>query len=454
MTLKLETLSIDEIVVLLDQQQLTSEGLVNYYLNQIKQYDKKYNSVAIINENAINDAQTLDLERKKGHKRSSLHGIPILIKDNIVTATMPTTANSMALHDLVGHTDAPLVQQLKEKGVIILGKTNLSEFAYFMSYDQMPSGYGSLHGQVVHPYDPRIDPLGSSTGSAVSVAANLIHLSIGTETNGSLMAPALQCGIVAIKPSIGLVDGDLIIPISKRQDVAGPMGKTLSDCVYLLSLMSRNQVDYSSFLNKRTKHLSIGFINYENSPYDDEELEILKKAKEIYLSEGYQIKELSFILEDLENHLTLEYEFKNDLNHFLADKRISSSMKSLNQIIEFNLEDKKNRMKYGQSILTSSQQKGSLMDYNYKALIEKQEKQLSKYQNLLDDVDLIISTRRTSYAPMLGLPSISIPAKPMLDLTPRSLIFVSRRFDEDKLIEISYLYEQKTNYRYQHIKKR
>ncbi|MDY3195746.1 MAG: amidase family protein [Paracholeplasma sp.] len=454
MTLKLETLSIDEIVVLLDQQQLTSEDLVNYYLNQIKQYDKKYNSVAIINENAINDAQTLDLERKKGHKRSSLHGIPILIKDNIVTATMPTTANSMALHDLVGHTDAPLVQQLKEKGVIILGKTNLSEFAYFMSYDQMPSGYGSLHGQVVHPYDPRIDPLGSSTGSAVSVAANLIHLSIGTETNGSLMAPAKQCGIVAIKPSIGLVDGDLIIPISKRQDVAGPMGKTLSDCVYLLSLMSRNQVDYSSFLNKRTKHLSIGFINYENSPYDDEELEILKKAKEIYLSEGYQIKELSFILEDLENHLTLEYEFKNDLNHFLADKRISSSMKSLNQIIEFNLEDKKNRMKYGQSILTSSQQKGSLMDYNYKALIEKQEKQLSKYQNLLDDVDLIISTRRTSYAPMLGLPSISIPAKPMLDLTPRSLIFVSRRFDEDKLIEISYLYEQKTNYRYQHIKKR
>lgn len=450
MTFKLETLSIDEIVVLLDQQQLTSEDLVNYYLNQIKQYDKKYNSVAIINEYAINDAQTLDLERKEGHKRSRLHGIPILIKDNIVTATMPTTANSMALHDLVGHTDAPLVQQLKEKGVIILGKTNLSEFAYFMSYDQMPSGYGSLHGQVVHPYDPRIDPLGSSTGSAVSVAANLIHLSIGTETNGSLMAPALQCGIVAIKPSLGLVDGDLILPISKRQDVAGPMGRTLSDCVHLLTLMSKNNRDYQSFLKTKTKDLKIGFIQYENSPYSDEEINILKKAKEIYLSEGYQIKELSFILEDLENHLTLEYEFKNDLNHFLADKRISSSMKSLNQIIEFNLEDKKNRMKYGQSILTSSQQKGSLMDDNYKALIEKQEKQLSKYENLLDDVDLIISTRRTSYAPMLGLPSISIPAKPMLDLTPRSLIFVSRRFDEDKLIEISYLYEQKTNYRYQH----
>lgn len=450
---QINEMDLKDVIEQLNNGKLTSVHLVTHYLNRIKLIDSDFNSVSQISINAIRLAEKLDIERASGHIRSHMHGIPILIKDNILTNDdMKTTANSLSLADLTSEKDAAVVQRLRENGLIILGKTNLSEFAYFMSYDNMPSGYGSLNGQVVHPYDKSIDPEGSSTGSAVSVALDLIHVSIGTETNGSLMAPAKKTGIVAIKPTKGLIDGEGIIPISKRQDTAGPMGKTVLSCAYLLSQMTKGKNNYENDINKAIQGRRIGFINYEQLPYNDSEKAIIESAKAIYKSLGAVIVDVNFKLKNLENHITLEYEFKKDLNDFFKLPYINTKMTSLDDIIAFNIFDKDIRMKYGQSILTSAASRSGLTSRQYKMKYNKQLKNIKAYDLLFKthEVDCMVSLFRTSYAPMGGYPSITVPAKAMNDLEPQSLIFVGKHFDEKTLINIAHHYQVKTNFQYQH----
>ncbi|HMQ54606.1 MAG TPA: amidase family protein, partial [Anaerolineae bacterium] len=230
--------TIPELQSLLDSGDLTSAELVTYYVDRIRRYDlDKLNSVMELNPEALDIARKLDAERAAGTLRGPMHGIPVLLKDNIATGDRThTTAGAAALQDWVADRDAFLVQQIRAAGGLILGKANLSEWANFMD-PCMPSGFSVVGGQTRHPYGP-FDPRGSSSGSAVSVAANLTTVSVGSETSGSLIQPARVNGAVALRPSQGLISRDYVVPLGPDLDTPGPMGRSLTDVAILLNAMT------------------------------------------------------------------------------------------------------------------------------------------------------------------------------------------------------------------------
>ena len=441
----------------------TSVSLVNMYLERIYQFDSlKINSIAEVNPEVFAIAESLDLERKQKGPRSILHGIPIVVKDNINTYDkMHTTAGSLALNDLYAPYDASIIAKLKDAGVIILGKANMSEFAYFMSSNNMPSGFSSRGGQVKSPYHEKLDPSGSSTGSAVAVSCNFIPASIGTETNGSLMSPAINNNIVSIKPTLGLVSRYGIIPITATQDTAGPMGRTVEDCAILLNLIyGQDKLDVATLTNPRQKYdflnacyrdvkgLKVGIINYLNKPYNEEELTILNEARDLLESAGVQIINFEYEAKGISCGKTMVYEFKNDLNYYLNTVKGYTKMTSLADIIKFNEEDPQVRMPYGQSILVDAD-KHSLPDSEYFKIRLANLQEANKFVDLMNELQLnaIISPRTSSHAPVAGLPCLCVPAKPLINLYPKNLIFTARKWDDEVLFSLGYLYESKTRHR-------
>ena len=455
--------SVKELIDGLNKKEFTSRDLVDFYIERILTYDRSgvmLNSIAEINPEVYEIADILDLERSNGKIRSIMHGIPIVIKDNINTKDkMHTSASSIALENFYAPEDAFVIKKLRDAGVIILGKTNLSEFAYFMSFDNMPSGYGSRFGQVKSPYSKNIDPLGSSTGSAVAVASNLIAVSIGTETNGSLTAPAKNNSISTIKPTVGMVSRSGIIPISHHQDTAGPLGRSIEDCAYLLQIiygydsedLYTHHIDNKEFnfidaLKKDIRGKKVGFVKYTNLDYNDEEKEIEKEAKDIFEAAGCEV--LSFEIENkkMPNHITLIYDFKVDLNHYLAKYR-PVGINSLKDLISFNNQDSRNRLKYGQSIFTAAEKtSGALTEVEYFKVRKENLEVAGEYQKLLEEnnLDVLVSVVRSSHAPIFGNPVIAIPAKPLIDDEPRSLFFIGKKFDDENIIAFANLYEKKT----------
>ncbi|PSN76042.1 hypothetical protein C8B47_29415, partial [filamentous cyanobacterium CCP4] len=230
--------TIPQLQQLMTSGDLTSEELVTYYLDRIQRYDvNQLNSVMELNPDALTIARNLDAERAEGNLWGPMHGIPVLVKDNITTGDqMHTTAGAYALKDWRGDRDAQLVKNLRNAGAVILGKANLSEWANYVD-PAMPSGFSALGGQTRHPYGP-FDPLGSSSGSAVSVAANFTAVSVGSETEGSIVRPAATNNIVGLKPTHGLVSGDYVIPLVDWMDVPGPMGRTVTDVATLLGALT------------------------------------------------------------------------------------------------------------------------------------------------------------------------------------------------------------------------
>lgn len=458
--------TIKELIKGLENYDFTSRDLVDYYLERIMKYDKsgpELNSIAEINPEVYEIADSLDRERKAGKVRSRLHGIPIVIKDNINTYDkMHTSASSIALENFYAPEDAFIIKKLRDAGIIILGKANLSEFAYFMSFDNMPSGYGSRFGQVKSPYSKKIDPLGSSTGSAVAVSANLISVSIGTETNGSLTAPAKNNSISTIKPSIGMVSRTGIIPISHHQDTAGPLGRSIEDCAYLLQeiygfdeedLYSNNVLnksyDFIKALDREVKGDRIGFIKYKNLDYSDEEKIIENEARRFFEGLGIEINEIELELRDMPNHITLIYDFKVDLNHYLARYK-PDNIRTLKDLIAFNDQDSRTRLKYGQSIFTASERtSGALTEPEYYQKRKEILEIAGEYQRLLEEKNLkaIVSVKRTSHAPIFGNPVIATPAKALVDDEPRSLFFIGKLYHDDDLFAYANRYEKKFNKR-------
>jgi amidase len=448
----------------LETGKTTSVALVKHCLNRIQSIDPRLNAIAELNPDALKIAELMDLERKEKGPRSFMHGIPLLIKDNINTHDqMHTTANSMALSDLRAPYDASIVKNLRDAGAIILGKANLSEFAYFMSDEKMPSGYGSLHGQVKHPYNTEIDPLGSSTGSAVAVAADLVPVAIGTETNGSLMAPAYMNGIVSMKPTLGMVSRYGIIPISAKQDTAGPMGKTVRDCSILLDIMAsedpKDPVTKDAHLGRKNlasacdlpvKGLKVGLLFITQYPYSDEEKAIIEEVRTVFKSKGVEVVDVSFEAKRLENHKALVYDFKHDLNAYLKTVNGYTKMKSLSDIIEYNLEDPSIRMKYGQTLLVQSNEtSGDMEDPIYVKMRQMQELEARRFEDIMHQEGLtaLISTIWTSYAPVFGNPSITVPGKAIVDKKPIGVVFVGKRFDDARLLAIAHTYEIATHHR-------
>ena len=441
----------------------TSYRLTKFFLDQIKIYNPYLNAIAMINPDALIIAKSLDEEREKGLIRSPLHGLPILLKDNILTNDkMTTTNNAFCFKDFIAPYEATIVKKLRDAGCVILGKANLSEFAYFMSDQSMPSGYGSLHGQVVNPYHPKIDPLGSSTGSAVSVAAHMIPAAIGTETNGSLMAPSYQNQVVSIKPTMGLVSRYGIIPISNHQDIAGPIGKTVEDCAFLLDIMvgydSNDPVtkkaksfhkDYQKHLNQSIQGIKIGIVEFDAYTYNDIDKACLEKAKSVYQSLGVEVVDLPFKYHAMHNTETLLFDFKHDLNAFLQSLKDYTPMQSLSDIIAFNQKHSDRCLVYGQTLFERALETTDLNDEIYLKKRSVLLHEAKRFQQLMEDEGLsaIISTKWTSYAPVYGNPSVCVPAKPLDDLNPVSLVLVGKRFEDDLLLRIAHQYEQKTMHR-------
>jgi amidase len=464
----------------------TARSVAQAYLDRIAAIDiagPLLRSVIELNPDALTIADALDAERKNGKVRGSMHGIPVLIKDNIDTADkMQTTAGSIALEGNIAGTDAFIVQKLRESGAVILGKTNLSEWANFRS-DRSSSGWSSRGGQTKNPYILDRSPCGSSSGSGVAVAASLCVVAIGTETNGSIACPASMNGVVGIKPTVGLLSRSGIIPISKTQDTAGPFARTVTDAAILLGALAgvdpkdsiteeskgKARADYSKYLD--VNGLRGKRIGVEKSFLKKHEAvdKLLRTALEQMKKLGADIVELDFMQmnnTDGAETTVLEFEFKDGLNNYLASS--NAKVKSLEELIAFN---KKNEAKamphFKQETFESSQARGDLSDQKYLAALSKIKNVRGLIDKVLQDnkldalcgpatgpswcIDPVNGDFWTGYgtygpAALAGYPSITLPMGNVEGL-PVGLSFLGKAYDEPGLIGIAYAYEQTSHHR-------
>jgi len=461
----------------------SSEQITNLYLKRIDEIDKKgpvLNSVIELNPDAITIAKAMDAERKAGKTRGPLHGIPILVKDNIDTGDkMQTTAGALAMTGHVATTDAFVIRKLREAGAVIIGKTNLSEWANFRSSNSC-SGWSSRGGQTKNPYILDHNPCGSSSGSGVAVAANLCVVAVGTETDGSVTCPASTNGIVGIKPTVGLVSRSGIIPISATQDTAGPMGRTVKDVAILLGAMSGvdasdpitkesegvAQTDYTKFLDingLRGKRIGVEKKPQGNNQYMHA---LQQKAIDLMKQQGVEIIELEYLDEinkvgDAE-FLVLKYEFRDGLNKYLSSA--NANVKTLSDVIAYNKQNENKAMPYfKQEILEDSDKKGGLDSKEYKDAFRKSHVETRKKidelikKNKLDaicgltmgpacSIDVVYGDRwgnvfLTLPAAVTGYPHISVPCGLVYEL-PVGLSFFGSPYSEPALIAIAYAYEQ------------
>ena len=478
-------LSIQQIHQQMQQGKITSETLVRFYLKRITTFDKngqKLQSIAQINKKALARAKALDQTFKKSGLTGALHGIPVLLKDDIDTGDgMANTAGSHALANNFPKDDAFLVQQLRKAGAIILGKANLSEWANFRSTTSS-SGWSGLWGQAKNPYDPTTSPCGSSSGSGVAVAANFATIAIGTETDGSITCPSAMNGIVGIKPTLGTVSRDGIIPIAHSQDTAGPMARNVTDAVILLTaIVAADQndpdvlpsnIDYLSHLKTtglQGKRIGIarnlmGYHQGLDSVFEKAIADLKKQGAIIVEQTNFENKDQ---WGDAEFEVLL-YEFKHELGHYLADTA-EGMPKSLAQLIEYNNKHADIEMPYfKQELFEMAQAKGALTDQVYIDAL-KQAKQATQKEGIdlllkKYDLDLIIAPTTgpawktdwingdnyggaaSSAAAISGYPHITVPMGYVHHL-PVGISFFSGKLQEGKLIEAAYSYEQATKHR-------
>ncbi len=466
--INMEELTVAKISQMLADGEISSRQLVLNYMERIALYDKsgpKLNSVLELNPDAVYIAEAMDRERAKGKLRSPLHGIPILIKDNINTHDkMRTTAGSIALDDNFAPYDAWIVKKLREAGLIIMGKTNMTELANYMSYT-MKNGYSSRGGQVINPYNPEGDVWGSSSGSAVAMSANLCALAIGTETDGSIIWPSHMNGTVGLKPSRGLVSRTGIIPICTAQDTAGPMTRTVADAAALLNIIVGEDPedpstwcrdipeDYTAYLDKDgLKGLRLGINRGYYDDFSQEQKDIAEKAYKAMESCGAELVQDVNLPHLRSDASVLLYEFKMCLNAYLASNP-HLRCRSLKDMIDYYGAHPQEGLKYGMSILLDAQYNtsGNCTDPKYildkaKCQREAQEEGLLK---LMDEnnLDVLICPGITDCSPISGYPSIIVPAGYSSDNMPFGITFVGRPFSEPTLIAAAYAFEQATHAR-------
>jgi len=475
---KLLNKSILELQSLVDSGEVNYQQLTQFYLDRIERYNSKLNAVITVNPKALQEAQSRD-ENRENHKRSALYGIPILIKDNIETDELPTTAGSLLLANNNTKRDAPLIANLKKQGAIILGKTNLSEWANFRS-ESSSSGWSSIGGQARNPYDLNRTPCGSSAGSGVAVAAQLAPLAIGTETDGSVVCPSSVNGIVGIKPTVGLVSRKFIVPISPSQDTAGPMARTVEDAALLLMGMQQDKaeaddtfalqrpntikLDYISAINSiESKNIKIGSIKIQSDWYNNVK-EVFNQSLSTLTSSGIQINEID--LEIAENAFQQEYdlllfEFKHSLNEYLKSLEPPLSNYDLAKLIKMNKADKKNIMPFfKQEIFIKAQAKDNIQSEEYlnlrKELKDKIVKNgLEKYFSENPDIQVLIAPTLTpawsidhangdnysgssaGFAAVSGYPSITLPMGKAQGL-PVGLSLIARPYQEFEMLAINF----------------
>ena len=473
-----EELTVKEIQEAMDNGEITSKELVMYYLHRIAKYDQdgpKINSMLEINPEAIFIAEALDNERKLKGVRGPLHGIPVVLKDNIETCdSMHTSAGTIVLENYLANQDAFLVEKLRKAGAVILGKANMTELANGMS-SEMWAGYSSRGGQTLNPYgDPNLFVGGSSSGSAVSVASNFTILSVGTETDASILSPAIQNSVVGIKPTVGLISRSGIIPFTYSQDTAGPFARTVEDAAILLSVLTgidekdvatykgegRLQQDYTSYLNSDgLRGTKIGIFHnapkeyYESGEYDEH---LFKKAVQVLVEQGANV------IEDIEipsihrewNWGVSLYELKHSLDNYLAKLPSHIPVHSILELIEFNKNIEEKSLKYGQdklenrvrfpNTLRNPEYLNSKLEDLYFSQEQGIDYALKKYE-----LDAIVfpSYIGSTISAKAGYPSIAVPAGYMNSGRPFGLTFSGTAFSEGNLIKIAFAFEQATKFR-------
>ena len=483
-----EEMSIAEIQAAMKAGRLDAESLVKMYLARIETIDRNgptLRSVQEINPDAIPIARALDEERKAGRSRGPLHGIPVLLKDNIATADkMETTAGTLALVGARPREDSTIAQRLRQAGAIILGKASMSEWAYFKSTPGS-SGWSARSGQARNPYALNRTPCGSSSGSAIAVAASLVTVSIGTETDGSIICPAGVNGVVGIKPTVGLTSRAGVIPISVTQDTIGPFGRTVADAAAVLGALvgvdqrdpatqasfGKEQTDYAKYLELnglRGARLGVpreGYFGY--SPKADA---LVNQAIETLRQGGATIVDPVKIPNFDRAALTsaelvvLLYEFKAGVNAYLASVAPGAQVRTLDDVIEFNKRNTRENMPYfGQELLVRAQAKGDLTEAEYLEALEKCRRLAGKegMDAIMDELslDALIAPTTTPAWPvdlvngdqfrgssaksaaLVGYPLVSVPAGFAQGL-PVGITFMGRAWSEPTLIKLAYAYEQ------------
>jgi amidase len=486
----LEEATIAELQAAMNSGAQSSVSLVHWHLRRIEKMDRHgptLRSVIQVNPDALAGARALDRERRTNGPRGPLHGIPVLIKDNIDTHDrMMTTAGSLALLGSIAPRDSFVAQKLRQAGAVILGKTNLSEWANFRG-ENSTSGWSARGGLTKNPYALDRNPSGSSSGSAVAVSASLCAAAVGTETDGSLISPAAVCGIVSIKPTVGLISRSGIIPISRTQDTAGPMTRTVTDAAILLGALKGVDPRDDATKTSRDKAPSNYTQFLDPNGLSGARIGV---ARKYFGSAGISSKLLEAALNDMKRlgatlidpaddpalgrfgeaeGTVLSYEFKAGINAYLASLGPNAPARTLQDLIDFNERNRDKELRYfGQEEFLRAQEKGPLSDKAYLDAWDRC-RRLSRAEGIdavmehhqLDAIvapaggpagltDLIYGDRdvggSSSPAAVAGYPNITVPAGDILGL-PVGISFFGRAYSEPVLLKIAFAFEQATKHR-------
>ncbi|HMC23387.1 MAG TPA: amidase [Thermoanaerobaculia bacterium] len=472
---ELDEVTLGELQEGLRSGRFTSRSLTEAYLGRIEAIDKRgpaINAVIEINPDAMAIAGVMDRELRD-RAPGPLHGIPVLIKDNIDTADrMHTSAGSLALADSIAAKDSSVAKKLREAGAVILGKTNLSEWANFRS-THSTSGWSGRGGQTRNPYALDRNPCGSSSGTGAGIAANLAAVGVGTETDGSVVCPSSASALVGIKPTLGLISGAGIIPIAHSQDTAGPMGRTVTDAAILLGVLSEKSADYTKSLDPNgLKGSRIG-VARKYFGINDSTDALMKEAIAAIKDLGATIVDPADMAttgkyDDTEQEVLL-YEFKTDLNKYLGGLGLNVRTRTLADLIKFNEENRDREMPwFGQELFEKAQKRGPLSEEKYKKALAKNHR-----MSRAEGIDAVLKKHKldaliaptggpvwptdwingdhytggySTASAVAGYPHITVPAGQAFGL-PVGLSFFAGAWSEAKLIKFAYAFEQATKRR-------
>jgi amidase len=464
---RIDGATIPRLQALFEEGALSSEELTLYFLARIEKYDRDLRSVTELDPGALETARRLDAERAATGPRGPLHGVPVLLKDNIATrGPLRTTGGAKALEGATADQDAFLVARLREAGAVVLGKTALSEWANYMS-TRLPNGFSAVGGQVRNPYGP-FDVSGSSSGSAVAVAADFATVAVGTETWGSLVSPASQNSVVAIKPSVGLVSRDRIIPIIRTRDTAGPMARNVTDAAILLDALAapdakdpatarapRSDERFAEALDPNGlegRRIAVLSLRGDAAEGDGE---MLARAVGVLEQAGAAIVEraalslLDVRVERDDFFLLADYDFKRGLADYLAATR--APVKSLGDVVGFNAADPESRAPFGQDLLVRAWERDA-SDAEYAETLARSGSRARRAIDALlreSGADLLVAIGSPFYVgyAAAGYPAVSVPAGYRSSGEPVGLAFIGRSFDEHALIRAAFAFEQRARAR-------
>lgn len=442
----LEVAGVAEIQAAMRAGTLTAERLVVAHLERIDRFNPLVNAVRCIAPDAVEQARALDASDRRG----ALHGVPVLVKDNIDVAGLPTTGGTIALRDNVPSADAPLVRALRDAGAVVLGKTNLTEMANFMARN-MPSGYSSLGGQVLNPHDTTITPCGSSSGSGAAAALGLATLTVGSETDGSILCPASMQGVVGVKPTVGLVSGNGILPIAPSQDTAGPMTRTVHDAAVMLTAMAatgRPSVDYAASLGSVALPGLRLAVPAPDGAVHGADLEVFDHALALLESAGVVLVRTPALVETDEIPVLL-HEFGPALAAYL-DTMPAPAVRTLAELVAFNIAHADLTLKYGQALLEEALAIDHVAGHAAYTALRARDRAVAGEHGIdavLTAYDvaalLVPGASVCGVAARAGYPSVTVPAGVRRHgRRPFGATFIGAAWSEQQLLAIAYAYEQ------------